>query len=156
MARLAGEGIAAHVGLIERMPLPDAGFDFVIASEVLEHLSEGQRTAGVAEIARVLRPGGRFLGTVPYEEDLSLRQCVCPSCGLKYHQYGHFASFDFAKIRAMLAPHFIDLRTGRSAFVSFRGRGAGGAAKSLLRAGLGRLGQQIAVPRLWWSARKAT
>ncbi|OMQ08922.1 SAM-dependent methyltransferase, partial [Modestobacter sp. VKM Ac-2676] len=45
------------------LPVPDASVDRVIASEVLEHVPD-DRTA-IAEIARVLRPGGRVAVTVP-------------------------------------------------------------------------------------------
>src|SRR5688500_15472017 len=80
VARLAAEGIAAQAGRIEQLPHADASLDFVVASEVLEHLSEEQRQAGLAEIARVLRPGGWFLGTVPHAEDLAEQSTVCPHC----------------------------------------------------------------------------
>jgi SAM-dependent methyltransferase len=47
----------------EPLPFDDAGFDVVVAAELLEHLREPDRV--VAEIARVLRPGGTFAGSVP-------------------------------------------------------------------------------------------
>ena len=156
MAKLAADRpeIATHVGVLERVPLPDAAVDFAVASEVLEHLSEAQRTAGVAELARVLRPGGWFLGTVPWDEDLSLRETVCPACGLVFHQYGHRARFREEDVERLLAPHFEFVETGRSAFAAFRGRGPAGWLKSGLREALARGGQPIAVPRLWWAARR--
>lgn len=46
-----------------RLPFPDASFDRVIAAEVLEHLPDDQ--TALAELARVLRPGGRMAVTVP-------------------------------------------------------------------------------------------
>nr|QQZ49013.1 class I SAM-dependent methyltransferase [Phenylobacterium glaciei] len=46
-----------------RLPFADAAFDVVICSEVLEHLHEYDRA--LAEIRRVLKPGGRFVPTVP-------------------------------------------------------------------------------------------
>ena len=49
--------------LSERLPFADAAFDMVIASWVLEHLAEPERT--FSEIARVLRPGGRFFFLTP-------------------------------------------------------------------------------------------
>jgi SAM-dependent methyltransferase len=46
-----------------RLPFPDATFDRVIASEVLEHIPDD--VAAMAELARVLRPGGTMAVTVP-------------------------------------------------------------------------------------------
>ncbi len=46
-----------------RLPFPDASFDVVITSEVLEHIQDDVRA--IAEMVRVLRPGGRFAATVP-------------------------------------------------------------------------------------------
>ncbi len=57
-------GEAARVQAVAgRLPFPDAIFDAVILSEVLEHLDDD--LAGLREVARVLRPGGRVAVTVP-------------------------------------------------------------------------------------------
>jgi SAM-dependent methyltransferase len=45
------------------LPFPDATFDRVIASEVLEHIPDD--LAAMRELARVLRPGGTMAVTVP-------------------------------------------------------------------------------------------
>ena len=45
------------------LPFPDASFDVVMASEVLEHIPADE--IAMAEIARVARPGGRVAVTVP-------------------------------------------------------------------------------------------
>ena len=45
------------------LPFPDATFDRVIASEVLEHIPDD--VAAMRELARVLRPGGTMAVTVP-------------------------------------------------------------------------------------------
>src|SRR4051812_23362881 len=58
----AGRGAAA-VGDALRLPFPDASFDRVIAAEVLEHIPPDR--AAMAELARVLRPGGTMAVTVP-------------------------------------------------------------------------------------------
>lgn len=47
-----------------KMPFRDATFDTVLCTEVLEHVEDAEGAVG--EIARVLRPGGRLLMTVPF------------------------------------------------------------------------------------------
>ena len=46
-----------------RLPFPDGTFDAIITSEVLEHIQAD--TAALAEMTRILRPGGVFAATVP-------------------------------------------------------------------------------------------
>jgi SAM-dependent methyltransferase len=46
-----------------RLPFADHTFDAVITSEVLEHVNND--TVALAELVRVLRPGGAFAATVP-------------------------------------------------------------------------------------------
>lgn len=48
-----------HCGFGNALPFPDAAFDVVSCCDVLEHIVDWQAT--VAEIARVLKPGGLFL-----------------------------------------------------------------------------------------------
>lgn len=50
-------------GDAQRLPFAAATFDTVLAAEMLEHIPDPD--ACVAEIARVIKPGGRFLLTVP-------------------------------------------------------------------------------------------
>lgn len=50
-------------GEIDRLPFADASFDLVVCSWVLEHLAAPE--ACFREIARVLKPGGRFLFITP-------------------------------------------------------------------------------------------
>ena len=45
------------------LPFADGAFDRVIAAEVLEHIPDDNRA--MAELARVLRPGGTMAVTVP-------------------------------------------------------------------------------------------
>ena len=66
--RRARERIGSHrvdlvVGDASRLPFRDAAFDAVICTETLEHLPDD--AGAIAEIARLLRPGGTLLGAVP-------------------------------------------------------------------------------------------
>jgi SAM-dependent methyltransferase len=54
---------AASVGDALSLPFPDGCFDRVIAAEVLEHIPADRQA--IAELARVLRPGGTMAVTVP-------------------------------------------------------------------------------------------
>jgi SAM-dependent methyltransferase len=58
---------ARYVGVLQgdatRLPFADASFDRVITSEVLEHIQDD--VAAIAELTRVLKPGGTFAATVP-------------------------------------------------------------------------------------------
>lgn len=59
MVRLAlSRGLTAEVGDIEKLRFPAASFDGVWANAVLLHLPRAQAPAALAEIARVLVPGG--------------------------------------------------------------------------------------------------
>jgi ubiquinone/menaquinone biosynthesis C-methylase UbiE len=54
------------VASITAMPFENASFDYVLCSEVLEHVSEDDKA--IAELRRVLRPGGVLVATVPYQK----------------------------------------------------------------------------------------
>jgi SAM-dependent methyltransferase len=54
-------GVEALVGDISALPFADASFDAAAANHVLYHLPHVDR--GIAELARVLRPGGRLVAT---------------------------------------------------------------------------------------------
>jgi ubiquinone/menaquinone biosynthesis C-methylase UbiE len=60
-ASRAGLEIDFRVGVIESLPYPDGTFDAVTSSLMMHHLPEHVRVAGLGEIFRVLKPGGRVL-----------------------------------------------------------------------------------------------
>jgi SAM-dependent methyltransferase len=60
--RLPGAGERLRVGPIERIPFPDASFDVVTATGVLEYTMVAP---ALAEVVRVLRPGGRAVVSYP-------------------------------------------------------------------------------------------
>jgi SAM-dependent methyltransferase len=61
-------GVDARVGDVEELPFADDEFDLVVAAWVLFHLPDLE--SGLAEIARVLRPGGRLVAVTNSEHHL--------------------------------------------------------------------------------------
>jgi SAM-dependent methyltransferase len=62
------------------MPFPDAEFDRIVAAEVLEHIPDD--ATAIAELVRVLRPGGTIAVTVPRW----LPEKVCWALSDAYHE----------------------------------------------------------------------
>lgn len=60
-AARAGVDVRFERATVEALPFPGATCDVVLGSLMLHHLTEEGRRQGIAEIARVLKPGGRFL-----------------------------------------------------------------------------------------------
>ena len=53
-------------GNAAKLPFPDNFFDQVFTVSALEHFVDDDDTKSAVEVARVLKPGGSFLGTVDY------------------------------------------------------------------------------------------
>jgi SAM-dependent methyltransferase len=62
-ARIAGvvERAAARTGDMRELPFADGEFDAVVSSYAIDHLRRNERPKAIAEVARVLKPGGEFL-----------------------------------------------------------------------------------------------
>ena len=63
LAREYGQRRVAQASITE-MPFADEAFDLVTAFDVLYSLTEEQEAAGLAEIRRVLKPGGKLIVNV--------------------------------------------------------------------------------------------
>lgn len=87
-------------GDAQRLPFPDGAFDRIIASEVIEHLPDDDRA--LAELHRVLRPGGTLAVTVP----AWLAETVCWKLSEEYHapfvEGGHLRIYTEARLREQL------------------------------------------------------
>lgn len=147
-------GIKGRQGYIEKMPFENEAFDFVVASEVLEHLTDVQCFQGCMEIFRVLKKGGGFLGTVPYGENLDGQRVVCPGCGDIFHRWGHQRSFDLKNISKMLSEFFEVLEVRRTAFVSFKHKSLFAKFKMFIKLILAKCGEMIATPGIYFYAKK--
>jgi len=136
VASWTGHPERCAAGYSQKMPFPDGHFDAVIMSEVLEHLEEPILNQTLSEVRRVLRPGGRFLGTVPASEQLEASMVVCPSCEHRFHRWGHRSSFDADRLRHILAQQFTVQRLQERFFNEWEGvtwgRKLGGLLKRFL------------------------
>lgn len=75
MVELArGRGVDARLGDVQALPFHDASFDCVVAAWMLYHV--GDVDLGLAEIARVLRPGGVLVAVTNGEEHLAEARAV--------------------------------------------------------------------------------
>ena len=96
----APDGAAAEVvrGDLTALPVRGASVDRVIAAEVLEHIPDD--AAALAEIARVLKPGGRAAVTVPRYGP----ERVCWALSEAYHanEGGHVRIYRGGELRARL------------------------------------------------------
>jgi SAM-dependent methyltransferase len=83
-----------------RLPFADATFDHIIASEVLEHVSDDQ--VALRELFRVLKPGGTLAATVPSW----LPEKVCWALSEEYHapfvEGGHVRIYSESTLRARM------------------------------------------------------
>lgn len=78
------------LGDVYRLPFTDASVDAAVASEMIEHLDSPENA--LAEIARIVRPGGLVVISTPYRE--KIEQTLCIHCNQKTPVNAHLHSFD--------------------------------------------------------------
>jgi 2-polyprenyl-3-methyl-5-hydroxy-6-metoxy-1,4-benzoquinol methylase len=90
--------------LIERLPsaLPSGQYSTVFLLETIEHLIGDELARTLAEIHRVLTPGGHVVVTTPNEEDLSQASVLCPECGAHFHPVQHVSSWSASTLVATM------------------------------------------------------
>lgn len=141
-----GMGPKAQVGYANAMPFLDHSFDVVIMSEVIEHLDDTTIANSLKELARVLKPGGRLIGTVPADEILLDGQIVCPHCGKQSHRWGHVQSFSRERLCTTLGATFGQVNVSRHYFsdlaqLNWKGKLSWVAKQLLLRVGVNGFGE---------------
>ncbi|MEJ7933708.1 class I SAM-dependent methyltransferase [Sphingobium sp. AN558] len=103
-----------HTIPAQAIPEPDASIDYVISNSVLEHIPDLEGV--IAEVGRLLKPGGRFYFTVPAPGfHRNLRGSILP--GVSRERYladldkrlAHFHYLSAADWRAMSARHGLAL-----------------------------------------------
>lgn len=109
-----GRGGKAMVGFSQALPIGSTSLDTLVTSEVLEHLDDSTLHATIGAVRRLLARGGRFIGTVPADENLLEMRTVCPHCGEVFHRWGHVQSFSSERLRTLLSEHFAKVTVSRN------------------------------------------
>ena len=95
-------GVEFRLGTAEGLPFADGEFDFVWIFDVLEHVDSPEKV--LAEVARVLRPGGSFHIVLPLEgQPGTLYRLI--GCGTRWtakvRHGGHIQVFSAARFESM-------------------------------------------------------
>jgi ubiquinone/menaquinone biosynthesis C-methylase UbiE len=89
------EPVSLVADLTGRLPLRDGAVDIVTASNTLEHIPDTEAMLG--EIARVLKPGGTFIATIPFL--MRLHQ--------KPYDYNRYTNFQLDRL--LVRAGFVDI-----------------------------------------------
>lgn len=88
-----------------RLPFRDASFDVVVSTDVIEHIPEVE--AHIAEVARVLAPGGRYYVKTP---NRPLAEAFYRLRGMHDAYFWHPSMFSAGELSAALARHGLSTR----------------------------------------------
>jgi ubiquinone/menaquinone biosynthesis C-methylase UbiE len=80
------------------LPFINDSIDLIMISEVIEHL--GHPLEGLKEMARILKPDGKLVVSVPYKEQISYQICI--HCNKPTPTHSHLHSFDRIILRDLL------------------------------------------------------
>lgn len=90
-------GVFASVCPVEELTFQDNFFDYCLAFELLEHLYNPED--GLRELQRVLRPGGKLIGSSPYPYGKF-------SVASKFQSFWHHQDFTPESLKALLEKFF--------------------------------------------------
>lgn len=93
------------------LPFRDGTFDFIVSSEVIEHVPDPR--SFVHELLRCVKPGGKLIISTPYKE--KLRYSLCIHCNQKTPMNAHLHSFDEDNLGSLTPDNF----AGRFSFETF-------------------------------------
>jgi len=94
-----------------KLDFPDASFDLIFCTEVLEHIPGHLLTMACSELSRVSR---RYLVIgVPYKQDIRVGRTTCRACGKSNPPWGHVNSFDEGRLQEL----FPECRVVQTSFV---------------------------------------
>jgi S-adenosylmethionine decarboxylase len=95
---------------VRRLPFGDESFDAIYSMGTVEHFVETD--ASVAELARILKPGGRLILGVPNRHDPFLRPLLVTALySLGLYGYGFEKSYSRRALRRMVEATGLEVRT---------------------------------------------
>ena len=145
----------AKIGYSDSIPFDDDFFDKVIMTEVLEHLNKESLECSLREVYRILKPKGLFIGTVPFRENLSSNIVYCPHCSNSFHRWGHIQSMDKRFMENLFSKNNYSVsKLYPRTFPDFHRKGIMSFLRSVFRYVLGRLGEPLIGPNLYFEVRK--
>ena len=87
-------------GDINSLPIPDESFDFVLCTEVLEHVPEPIQA--IKELVRICKKGGNIIITTPFTSGKHQEP---------YHFYSGFSPYFYEYVAKLYNLHIIDLKS---------------------------------------------
>lgn len=93
--------IKCVVGNAAELQFADGTFDFVLCTEVLEHVPPSALNKVCQEIDRVC--SSHILIGVPYRQDTRVGRTTCVACGHRRPAYGHVNTFDEDRITKLFS-----------------------------------------------------
>lgn len=96
-----------YVSDIRHIPVPDASFDVILCTEALEHVA--RPIEALAEMARIVKPGGRLLLTAPLGSGLHQEP---------YHFYGGYTPHWYRKFLAELGCEVMEITPNHGYFAN--------------------------------------
>jgi 2-polyprenyl-3-methyl-5-hydroxy-6-metoxy-1,4-benzoquinol methylase len=105
-----------HLVAENRLPFRDFEFDTVVIADMIEHVAN--EAAFVAEVARVLKPGGRLIVNTPHARNTALRRLRL-ALGQTDEKHGHVRpGYTRESLAAVLRESFVvgDSKTYTKAF----------------------------------------
>lgn len=104
-AERVGLSINFQVGVIEQLAFPDQAFDRVLSTFMMHHLPDDLKRQGLAEIVRVLKPGGHLLvldlkgHAGPWKSSMRDQPALIKEVGFSHVEMGQTRLFDFVRAR---------------------------------------------------------
>ena len=91
------ENHSAVVADVYSLPFKNNSFDYIIASEIIEHVASPDLF--IAALFKVLAPGGTLIITTPYKEKLKYSLCI--HCNKPTPHNAHLHSFDEVILKSL-------------------------------------------------------